>query len=198
MFFLPLKPALLRLNGVHFLFQQPSAAGIRARNRSLRLFHLPEDLVPALRSAVEIGLFLSGRLLLVRKRSGAPGDIVGVSGANHAAPRNRFFADLLDVQNQIGSSFQQRLVVRDIENRAVKSNDETLQPFEHLNIEVVGRFIQQQEIGAAQQKPGNLQLDFFTAGKRPNRTFRCENVRMQPDFSGCFRTVRRMEPGKQR
>ena len=60
---------------------------------------------------------------------------------------------------------QQNLVVRDVEHGPGEGVHEVRQPFQGLDVQVVGGLVQQQDIAPAQQQPGHLDLHPLPAGQ---------------------------------
>ncbi len=64
---------------------------------------------------------------------------------------------ILDVQHSADDGVQELAVVRDHQQRARKRREPFLQPDDGVEIQMVGRFVQQQEVGARTQRPGHAQ-----------------------------------------
>src|SRR5215218_8225552 len=62
-------------------------------------------------------------------------------------------------------TFQEVAIVRDREDGSWKVLERGFQRFDGLQIEVVGRLVEHQEVRSAENQSGNLQAGFLAAGK---------------------------------
>ena len=76
---------------------------------------------------------------------------------------------LVQLQDSRDRAVEEAAIVRDDQERLAALRDEPLQPGEHPHIEIVGRLVQQVEVGAAQQEAGEHQACEFTATQAGDR-----------------------------
>ena len=98
----------------------------------------------------------------------------------------------VEFQNPFGSVVEEVAVVRYRDHRAGEAHEELLQPFDRFRIQVVGRLVQQQHVGLAQQEFAQSDAPFFTAGQIADFgiPFR-QAQRIGGDFQFVFRTAAR-------
>ena len=113
---LPLHALLLRFYRVHFLFEQPAPAWVCAGNNVLLMLHALINLLPAILPRPLVRPLFGGYLLLVGEYSVSPLHIGAVAHAFKGVLSSGFTAYLLKMQDHIGCMFQQRFIVRYIEN----------------------------------------------------------------------------------
>ena len=77
--------------------------------------------------------------------------------------RNRLPADFLQMDDDVRRSPDQGLIVRDEDNRDGTPRNVALQPLQCPDVDIVGRFIEQEDCGFPQDQPRELRLDFFAA-----------------------------------
>ncbi|CCX38143.1 conserved domain protein [Clostridium sp. CAG:1013] len=140
------------------------------------LLDLPQ---PILLLSVLLPLF-SGQLLLVGEFVEPLLHVLAVAHASHGPSGQSLAPQLLHVEDHIGGILQQGLVVRDVQHRHGAVPDELLQPGEGLNVQVVGRLIQQVAVGTAQSQKGHAQLHLLPAGKGGHLPFGIEPFQGEP------------------
>ena len=91
---------------------------------------------------------------------------VGVDGA------------VVEFQNRIAHLVQEESVVRNHEDGLVATVQITLQPFYHLQIQVVGRLIQHQEVGFRNQHISQRHSLLLSAAELSHRLFQVGNVQL--------------------
>ena len=98
----------------------------------------------------------------------------------------------VEFQNPFGSVVQEVAVVRYRNDCAGEAHQELFQPFHRFRIQVVGRLVQQQHIGLAQQEFAQGNAAFFTARQIADFgiPFR-QTQRIGSDFQFMFRTAAR-------
>ncbi len=78
---------------------------------------------------------------------------------------------LFDMNNFVYHRVEEITVVRDQDQRALIALQPLLQPDDGIQIEVVSRFIEQQQIGAADQRLGQVKTHAPATGEVADRTF---------------------------
>ena len=154
--------ALHALQSLEAALRLARLAGLGAKALYERL-HVP-DL--ALLARVEGRLLrqLGGALLLER----------GVIAAVGARPA------VLDVHHPVDHAIEELPVVRDQEQRARIRRQPALQPHDGIEVQVVGRLVQQQQVGAAHQRPRHVQPHPPAARERAHRPALIVAVESQP------------------
>ena len=71
----------------------------------------------------------------------------------------------IEFENPADDIIEEITVMGDHQHRAGIELEVVLQPFDALGIEVVGRFVEQQDAGLLDQQPGQRDAALFTAGK---------------------------------
>jgi hypothetical protein len=102
-----------------------------------------------------LGLGLQPRFLLLQ-----PGRIV-------ALPRDAVTA--VEFEDPLGGVVEEVAVVRHGDHGAGEAGEELFQPFHRLGVEVVGRLVQQQHVGARQQQLAQRDAALFAAGEGLDR-----------------------------
>ena len=77
---------------------------------------------------------------------------------------------MLDVHDPIDDPIEKLAVVRDEQERSRIREQPALQPENRIEIQVVGRLIEQQKVGPAHQRLSNVQADAPAAGEGTHRT----------------------------
>ena len=84
----------------------------------------------------------------------------------------------------IGGPLNQRLIVGDKQHGLYRFENQLFQPFQRLDVNVIGRLIQKQDGGLCHEKPRHLRFYLFTAGKRTHLLVPVEEIRGQLQLSG--------------
>ncbi len=71
----------------------------------------------------------------------------------------------IELEDPLGCIVQKIAIMRHRHHRARKAQQELLEPFDALGIEVIGRFVEQQHVGLGQEQAAERDAAFFTAGK---------------------------------
>ena len=141
---------------MHLLLKQPPSVRVLARDLGLGALHLLADLPVALESPVEFLALLARGLLLPGEGAKARLDIVAVGQARHCGPGQGLSPQQLQVDNDVGRAFDERLVVRDEEHGLPPAQNKILQPFEGFEVEVVRGLVKQIQLRLLCGKDGQL------------------------------------------
>ena len=161
--FFPLlfKSPFLRLYRMHFLFQKSSAGRILSGDRCLLVFHRLLDPAEFFLLFLIFPLFAACLFLQSLKAVPALLHICAVRYPRHCPARLRFPHGLFQMDHRICRPFHQIFVMRDIQDRKTRLADERFHPFQSFQIDIIGRFIQQQNIRAFHQYARQLKLHLF-------------------------------------
>ena len=129
---------------------------VLARDLVLRAFDLLTYLAIALKALVELLPLLAGGLFLPCETTAARLDVVAVGQARHCGPGQGLSPQQLQVDNDVGRAFDERLVVRDEEHGLPPAQNEILQPFEGFEVEVVRGLVKQIQLRLLCGKDGQL------------------------------------------
>lgn len=160
---LPFDALFLRQEALHFLFEQAAAAGILAGNGGLFVIHPVVYLPPALHLGLVLGPLLAGDLLLLIQAEAAGADIIGIAQGGDGMAGDGFPPHLLEMEDDGGGVFQQGFVVGDEQNGPGRLADKALQPFQGGDIQVIGGFVQQQDVGIPGQQTGQAGFHLLAA-----------------------------------
>src|SRR5262249_58896997 len=103
------------------------------------------------------------------------------------------FTDFLAMDDRrVGSDPVHKVaIVRDQNKLALEVRQKSRDPANRRDVEVVGRFIEQKQIGLGEQKFGEVDADLKAAGKRLGWVFQVATRTSQPEQNG-FGLVKRM------
>src|SRR5262249_136882 len=103
------------------------------------------------------------------------------------------FTDFLAMDDRrVGSDPVHKVaIVRDQNKLALEVRQKSRDPANRRDVEVVGRFIKQKQIGLGEQKFGEVDADLKAAGKRLGWFFQVATRKSQPEQNG-FGLVKRM------
>ena len=113
--------------------------------------------------ALDLGLLLGDRLAerhLARRLLPAPGVPRALEEARAAG---------LDLQHAGADGLEEPAVVRDEHDRGVERDERLLEPLERLDVEVVGRLVEQQQVGLRGERAGQRAARQLAAGERRER-----------------------------
>ena len=85
-----------------------------------------------------------------------------------------------ELEHCIADGLEEPAVVRDDQDSRVERLQLALEPFEALDVEVVGRLVQEQEIGVAAEGAPQRCAGQLTAGERLQRRSRCSSWKPSP------------------
>ena len=68
----------------------------------------------------------------------------------------------------------------DIKDDPVETEDHLLQPFQRLDIDVIGRLVQKKDRWIAQQDPEHLRFHFLPSGQSPHDPVTVTEIGIQP------------------
>ncbi len=179
-FLLPLKTAAHGFYRFHFALNHFAAVRIAARNVRLPVFYAGLEPAEPFLLLLVLAFFLVRQLLLPFKEAEPFLYILPVAHPRDGAARHGFAAELFQVDNHVGGVFQERFVMGDIQRGNPAGVQECFQPLERFQVEVVGRFVQQQKIRFPRKDERKLKLDFFSAGKCPGRPPGAQKAGTQP------------------
>ena len=94
---------------------------------------------------------------------------------------------VLDVQHLINHGVEKIAVVRDQQQGAAIGLQPVFQPQHRFEIEVIGRFVEQQQVGRTHQCPGETEAHAPAAGKRGGRSLLIGGAKAEPGQQ-CRRT----------
>lgn len=86
------------------------------------------------------------------------------------------------MQDDVRRPFQKGFVVGDIQHRERTAAEEILQPAQGGDVEIVGRFIEKEDVGPLRQQTGQTDFDPLAARKRPHRPSAVKPGRIQPQL----------------
>lgn len=72
---------------------------------------------------------------------------------------------VFNLNDLLHHGIQEITVMGDCQNRAIIALEELLQPLDSLHVQMVGRLIEQQDVGTAQQQLGQPYLGLLSAGE---------------------------------
>ncbi len=72
----------------------------------------------------------------------------------------------VELQDPLRDVVQEVAVVGDGDDRARVLGEEALQPLDRLGVEVVGRLVEQQQVGVLEQQPAQRHASLLAAGER--------------------------------
>ena len=124
--------------------------------------------------------------------------VLPVGHVGHGVAWLCFVIELLDVDDPIGRVLDESLVVGYEENARLRTVYERLQPFQSLDVDVVGGLVQKEDGGPGGQHPCDLHLHLFSAGKCPHDLVGIEQVGIQLHFArhpGNLRRIHLREEG---
>src|SRR5205807_5689347 len=75
----------------------------------------------------------------------------------------------LDLQHRRADRLQKPAVVRDEDDRRVHGDERLLEPLQRLDVEVVGRLVEQQQVGLGDQRASQRRARELAAGERLQR-----------------------------
>ncbi|MNV34081.1 hypothetical protein D3C71_1254850 [compost metagenome] len=110
-----------------------------------------------------LGLFLLVRDLLLAQLFGALALEVGIAAGIQLGPT------AVQVQGVGGHVVQELTVMRDQQQRARVLEQPLFQPVHRVQIQVVGRFVEQQQVAGHHQRAGQVQAHAPAAGERGHR-----------------------------
>ena len=150
---------------MHLLFQQPPRGGVSPGKAVLGVFHgVVYGEVPIL-LLLKVRLLEPGHLLLVGELPFPLVHIGPIPLPGHGGSADGLAAHLFKVDDDVRRLLQQYLVVGDIEDSPGKGAHKAGQPFQRLDVQVVGGLIQQQNIASAEQQSRQLDLNPLPAGE---------------------------------
>ena len=178
------KAAFHRLDGSHFLFEQPSAVRILAADHVLLMFHTGLNAAEFLLLLFIFRLFLARHLRLMGTRSLPATDVFAVSASADGADWNGFASHLFHMNNDVGGVFQQRFVVRDIDDRKIRVFDKFFQPLKRRNVEVVRRLVEQQHVRMPEDEGKKPELHLLSPGEGTHSLFGIKNIGVKSEPLG--------------
>ena len=99
--------------------------------------------------------------------------LVGLALGEVGLPAHVVDVDLaavgVEVQHLVDGLLEQRVVVADHDQPALVRLEEPAQPDDRVGVEVVGRLVEEQRLGAGEQDPGQLDATALTTGQRLQR-----------------------------
>jgi len=173
-----------RRDQLHF-FQRLDAA--------LRLFRLcrlgakPVDVTLHVGNAL---LLLAVRGLLLRQTFGA----LALESRIVAAVKRD--ALIFDVGNAVDHGIQKIAIMRHQQQSAAIALQPLLEPDDRVEIEMVGRFVEQQQVRSAHQRPRQREAHDPAAGKRPQRLRQLGVGKAEPGEQARGTALRLVTPGK--
>ena len=75
-------------------------------------------------------------------------------------------ASAVELEDPLGDVVEEVAVVGDGDHRARVLVEEALEPLDGLGVEVVGRLVEQQQVGVLEQQPGERHAALLAAGER--------------------------------
>ena len=91
------------------------------------------------------------------------------------------------MQRDLGDGVEEFAVMADHHQRARVTLEPGFEPDEGVEVKVVGRLVEQQNVGRAHQGAGQLQTHPPTAGKTVDRLFSSATLKPRPRISDCAR-----------
>ena len=88
---------------------------------------------------------------------------------------------VFDVQGDVGHGVEKLAVVADHQHGAGVFFQPGFQPHQRVEVEVVGRFVEQQQVGRAHQRARELQAHAPAAGKAVDRLIQFAHLEAQPE-----------------
>lgn len=111
--------------------------GILAADSVLHCFHALLNLAEAFHLLTVFPAFILRQLFLALKCRFAAADVFPVGHSDNGMAWPGLTHDLLQVYDNVGSIFNQSLIVGDKKHRFSAAVDEMLQPFQRFNINIV-------------------------------------------------------------
>ena len=141
-----------------FLLQPADVRQLGLRLLRLRLL-VPEPVDEPLEPG-DVGVVALDRLRRVERarRLLAPPDVPLAGEVGRAAG--------FELEHRGRRRLQEPAVVRDQDDGRVQPDERALQPLEPLDVEVVGRLVEQQQVGIARQRPRQRRAGQLAAGER--------------------------------
>lgn len=135
---------------MHLLFEQPAAVWILPGNVILRGFNLLVD--PAEFLLLDFGLapLVQGYYFLIAQIGIPHGNILCKGGTFHCASADSLAPDLFNMDHHICRALDQHRIMRDEKDDSREAVDEVFQPFKCLQVDVIGRLVQEQGSGLVQ------------------------------------------------
>lgn len=174
-----LKAAAHGLEGVHFLFQQEAAVGVAPADGGLLVLHLVPDAEKPVHLFLEFGVLLAGDLGLVAEFGLAAFHVLVIRQAGHGGPGGGLPPQGLQMDDDIGGVSDQGFIVGDEEHGPGPGLEKLLQKLKGLQVQIIGRLIQQEQLRLLCQKPGQLELHPLAAGQLPQKAVPAGQIRRE-------------------
>ena len=158
--------------------------GVLPGDGGLLVVHLVPNFPVGLQLGLVLGVLLSGNLLLLGKGRLALGGIGCIVQVGYRAPGGGAAAQSLQMDDHVGGAGEQQLVVGDVEDGDGAGEEKFLQPLHGLHIQIVGRLVQQEQVGLGQQQQSQAQLHPFTPGQGGHGPPIVEQPLVQSQLSG--------------
>ena len=156
-------PALHCFYRMHFLFQKLCAVRVLPGNDILLVFYLLLNPAEPFLFFLIFAALPAGHLFLARKCLLPVSDICLVACGSNCMARLCFTLKLLKMDNFICCLSKQHFIMRNKQNRQRCPADKIPEPLQRLDIDIVRRLIQAQDVRALHQNPGQLEFYLFPA-----------------------------------